>query len=394
MARPLPPVVNGPPDRWTVVACSLERRGPVRRRIQVIADGIQERHPEADLVFVEPAVDVPHALLRGTAVERSPEVTTEVAPHPGQRRWLVRPRKWLPRAVAPAADRRAARRLVRTVGSLAVADPVLWINDAHAAPLVDLVRWPAVYDVTDDWLHASVTPRERRRLVRADAALVAGCDAVVVCSPALAATRGAARPVDLVPNGVDVASYARPVRRPGDLPAGPLALYAGTLHEDRLDVDLCVRTAAALAGAPLVLVGPDSLSPHSRRRLDAAGNVVRAGPRPFGEVPDYLRAADVVVVPHVVTPFTESLDPIKAYECAAAGRPTVATPVAGFRQLGPPVETVEPDGFPGRVAALVDEAARRGPAPARPLPVADWDERVGAFDAVVARVRRSRRPAP
>ena len=43
-----------------------------------------------------------------------------------------------------------------------------------------------------------------------------------------------------------------------------------------------------------------------------------------------------MIVPHLVNPFTESLDPIKAYECLAAGRPTVATPVAGFRDLGAP----------------------------------------------------------
>ncbi len=359
-----------------------------------MADALQERHPEADLVFVEPSVDVPHALVRGAGLHLAPEVVAEGAPHPGQHRWLVRPRKWLPRVVSPGADRRAARRLVRTVGSLGVTGPVVWINDAHAAPVVDLVAWPALYDVTDDWLHASVAPRQRRRLALADSALVARCDAVVVCSPALAATRGATRTVDVVPNGVDLSAYRRPLRRPADLPAGPLALYVGTLHEDRLDVDLCVRTAAALDGAPLVLVGPDSLGHASRRRLEEAGNIVLAGPRPYSDVPDFLRSADVVVVPHVVTPFTESLDPIKAYECAAAGRPTVATPVAGFRELGPPVEVAGADVYPGRVGALVAEARRSGPAPARPLPVAGWDERVDAFDAVLTRVRTGRGVAP
>ena len=53
-------------------------------------------------------------------------------------------------------------------------------------------------------------------------------------------------------------------------------------------------------------------------------------------MPGYLQHADVVIVPHVVSPFTESLDPIKAYECLAVGRPTVATPVPGFRELGDP----------------------------------------------------------
>ena len=79
------------------------------------------------------------------------------------------------------------------------------------------------------------------------------------------------------------------------------------------------------------------------------------GPVPYETVPAFLQHADVVIVPHHVNAFTESLDPIKAYECVAAGRPTVATPVAGFRQLGPPVRTAEGDGFVAAVSAALAE---------------------------------------
>ena len=50
----------------------------------------------------------------------------------------------------------------------------------------------------------------------------------------------------------------------------------------------------------------------------------------------YLQHADVLVVPHVVTSFTDSLDPIKLYEYQAVGRPVVSTPVAGFRDADDP----------------------------------------------------------
>ena len=49
------------------------------------------------------------------------------------------------------------------------------------------------------------------------------------------------------------------------------------------------------------------------------------GPRPRDEVIGYLQHADVLVVPHVVTAFTDSLDPIKLYEYQAVGRPVVST---------------------------------------------------------------------
>ncbi len=61
-------------------------------------------------------------------------------------------------------------------------------------------------------------------------------------------------------------------------------------------------------------------------------NVVCWARGPTADVPAYLQHADVVIVPHLVSPFTESLDPIKAHECLAIDTPTVATPVPGFRE--------------------------------------------------------------
>ena len=45
--------------------------------------------------------------------------------------------------------------------------------------------------------------------------LLSRCDEVVVCSPALAASKGEDRDVTLIPNGVDAAAYSVPHARPG-----------------------------------------------------------------------------------------------------------------------------------------------------------------------------------
>ena len=42
---------------------------------------------------------------------------------------------------------------------------------------------------------------------------------------------------------------------------------------------------------------------------------------------------DVCSIPHAVTDFTHSLDPIKAYEYLAAGKPIVCTAVRGMAPL-------------------------------------------------------------
>ena len=100
-------------------------------------------------------------------------------------------------------------------------------------------------------------------------------------------------------------------------------------------------------------------------------------------MPAYLQHADVLVVPHQVIPFTESLDPIKAREFQAVGRPVVATPVAGFRDLGRPVEVAEPDGFVAAVESVLD----RMPVPPGPGELVGepttWAAQAAAFLAVL-----------
>jgi hypothetical protein len=98
-------------------------------------------------------------------------------------------------------------------------------------------------------------------------------------------------------------------------------------------------------------------------------------------------------VPHVVTPFTDSLDPIKLYEYQAAGRPVVSTPVAGFRDLDDELVTVAAaDDFVAAVAGVLDAAGAPGGGDARGadaqrLVSIDWSRRVEQMAAVVDRLR-------
>jgi len=382
-------------ERHPVVVCSLERRGPVQRRMQLLVDELMALDPAMDVLYVEPALDVIHALAAGDARTVLAGLRGRGAMEGvvrGPRLRVIRPRKWFPRVLDGRADERLARQVVHAARRWSMEEPLLWINDAHYAPLLDMVRWPSLYDVTDDWLHSSMTPREARRLEAADRTLVDRCAAVVVCSPDLARTRGSDRHVEIIPNAVDAELFQSARPRPVDLPAGDVVLYAGTLHEDRLDVDLCVELSEALPGVALVLLGPDSLQASSRARLVSRPNVQLLGLRPYTEVPAYLQHAAVVVVPHVVTPFTESLDPIKYYECLAVGTPTVATPVAGFRGAGWPIVTADRAGYVEAVRAALDAAhdspggGRGGEDGASVADVPTWRQRAVELSAVVRRV--------
>ena len=128
--------------------------------------------------------------------------------------------------------------------------------------------------------------------------------------------------------------------------------------------------------------GPMRSNRLHRSRLAANKNVELLGARRHADVPAYLQHADVIVVPHLVSSFTESLDPIKAYECLAVGRPTVATPIAGFRGLPTPVSVADAEGFADAVRA----ALAASPAP-EPSGVPTWTERGREFADALARAR-------
>jgi teichuronic acid biosynthesis glycosyltransferase TuaH len=371
-----------------VVVASLERWDAVWRRNQHLLDGLLRTDPELRVLFVEPAADPLHDLTAG----RRPQRGRGARPMGDSGRlWTLRPVKLLPRRIDVRADDRLAHRIAGTARRLGFANPLLWINDPGLAGLVDETEWPALYDITDDWLAADRSPSELARLERNERLLLERASEVVVCSPELTRRKAALRPAErhplvLIPNAVDVMSYRHPRPRPADLPVGPIAVYAGTLHSDRFDVALAAQTALTLArDATVVLVGPNALGDGAIETLVSAG-VVLLGARSPEDLVGYLQHADALIVPHIVDAFTDSLDPIKLYEYQAVGRRVVSTPVAGFR-----------DAVDDRIviadAAEFPDAVRRAVAASQPFPtgadreVADWSVRIEAMRVVLAQLR-------
>jgi glycosyltransferase involved in cell wall biosynthesis len=378
-----------------LVVCSLEAWDQVWRRNQLLVRELLAADPDRRVLFVEPAFDALHERRHPSGRVR----LRGLVPLEGHGR-VVRfePVKWWPRLVGPFADASLRRQVTRAAARLGFERPDLWINDPSYAGLVRDTGWPATYDITDDWTRAAASPRARRRVRANERRLFADCGSVVVCSPGLAVSRRPARPdLVVIPNAVDVEHFRAPRPRPVDLPdpaEGPVAVYVGTLHTDRLDVDLVVRLATERPDLAVVLVGPDSLDADAAARLATRPNVHRLGARAYAAVPGYLQHADVVIVPHVVTPFTESLDPIKAYECRAVGRPTVATPVAGFRSLGPPVVCAPAESFVAEVGRVLAEPPALGPGPGPGPELAGWADRARQFAAQLEAPRRYQHPGP
>lgn len=367
-----------------VVVCSLEAWDDTWRRNQFLVRELMARDPRLRVLFVEPATDVLHDLAQSHRVPRETGLRQLT---PDGRLWALAPRKVLPRALGGWADASLIKQVRAAAAVLGMDRPTLWVNDSAYAGLMRATRWPTLYDITDDWLEAPCLPREKRRRHRRERLMLADAGVVTVCSPALLERRGGDRPVHLIPNAVDAAHFSRARPRPVDLPDGSCAVYVGTLHDGRLDVDLLADLARSLRHVHVVLVGPDALSEYSRARLAGEPNIHVLGPRPYDDVPGYLQHADLIIVPHVLNAFTESLDPIKAYEILAVGRPAVVTPVAGLRDLGRPVTCAEASGFVDAVRAVLADPPDRCP-----QPVASWSDRAKEFDAALDDARTTQRP--
>lgn len=368
--------------RLDIVLCSLESWDEVWRRNQLLVVEIIRARPEARVLFVEPAVDLMHSARRG----ETPRQLGLRQVHPGV--WAYRPYKVWPRALAGLnVDIALGERVRRAARRLGMDEFVLWVNNTSYAVMAVTCECPVIYDLTDDWLQAAGSRRSMLRRRLDHAAMLGRADKVSVVSEALLRDASRVREVVRIPDAVDVTHFQTAQPRPDDLPPGDYVTYVGTLHSERIDVELCADVARRIAPAPFVLVGPDALEERHRRQLIEAGCLL-LGPRPYSRVPAYYQHAAVVVVPHVVTPFTESLDPIKLYECLAVGRPTVSTAVSGMRDAGPPIEVANHETFADRIQHLL--ATHH---PSTPRSAASWADRAQDMLELIDGARRSQ-PRP
>ena len=155
---------------------------------------------------------------------------------------------------------------------------------------------------------------------------------------------------EVVPNAIDVERFAAPAARPASMPSGRrYVLYVGRL-EPRKGIDRLLRAMSVVRQhAPctqLVVVGdgPDRAALESVAR-DVNADVVFAGRVTDNDLPGFYQAADVVCSPALGD---ESFG-IVLLEAMAAGRPIVATNIAGYEELLSPAQCAR--------FAAVDDAA-------------------------------------
>jgi uncharacterized SAM-binding protein YcdF (DUF218 family)/glycosyltransferase involved in cell wall biosynthesis len=231
-----------------------------------------------------------------------------------------------------------------------------------------------------------------RRISTTEAQLFRQADLVFVTSEKLrqrAAQHGAR--VHLFPFGVNFERFDSVRSSQDELPDDvrairkPVVGYIGGLHQ-WVDQDLLAAVAATTPEATFVLVGPAQTDVST---LERCPNVRLLGTRPHADVPRYVKAFDVGIVPYRLTEYTANVYPTKLNEYLVMGIPVVATDLPEIERFnaehGDIVRVAgDPESFSTAIRACLGETSRaeleRRVAAAH---TNSWERRIAAMQGLI-----------
>ena len=210
-------------------------------------------------------------------------------------------------------------------------DLKLALVELPSQPMWDATRrlsrsgFRVVYDLIDDWSDEALGGWWYRAEVEDQ--FIGSADTLTGSARALVRNleqRSGGRSVTYIPNGVNQNMFAGSGGGvPSDVPpgAGPLLSYHGSLYGDWFDWDALRAVAEAFPEARVQVIGDEHGHPP------VPDNIHFLGLKPQFQLPDYLAAADVSLVPFKLNETTHAVSPLKAYESLAMGVPVAAPPL-------------------------------------------------------------------
>jgi glycosyltransferase involved in cell wall biosynthesis len=260
--------------------------------------------------------------------------------------------------------------VLRSARSIGIRKPLLWIAcppGAQTADAIDPVG--IVYQRTDRF--EDFPNVDRTAITGYDQAMKKRADCTLFCSRLLyEAEKTTCKDALFVDHGVDYDRFAAAGADPSSHPPEVRSLprprigFVGGIDAHTFDPPLFEAVVDALPECQFVLVGACSLPEGWLRDRP---NVVFLGQKLYDEVPGYMAACDVLVMPWNRSDWIKACNPIKLKEYLAVGRPVVSTSYDELLRTWTDYVSVAdgPERFRGAILAALDSAAQSAEATER-----------------------------
>lgn len=274
-----------------------------------------------------------------------------------------------------------------------------WADCQACVSLVNHPFWTAVaqalpdhcmaYDCMDN--HEGFGS-QNAHLLAMEKALLASADLTLFTSTWLEQTWASeARRTCVVRNAADYAHFAQaPAQRYQDAHGRRIIGYYGAIAE-WFDVTVVAAIAEHFSDCCILLVGDDTV--HAATQLRHHTNVVFTGEVPYTQLPYYLYAFDVCLLPFKVIPLTLATNPVKVYEYLSAGKPVVCTDLPEMQQFAGHISTArEVTDYLAAINALLADGCTPSAVAARQAFARQqtWDHRARVLvDAVQATTQQA-----
>jgi glycosyltransferase involved in cell wall biosynthesis len=200
--------------------------------------------------------------------------------------------------------------------------------------------------------------------------------------------------IQVIGHGIDPSQYedvtSKGIREElGFKEADQVIFFMGWLYEFcGLDI---VIDQMELSGRhlKLLVIGKGEMAPLLRERASKNPNIVLLDWMPFNELPKYIMASDVCVLPFINNEITSNIVPIKIYEYLAAGKPVISTALPGVVQEFGHDGPVYYMNHPSEIISVLDDLMRGKGRTMRLEKVTDflnehsWDNKVMKFKGLI-----------
>jgi len=203
-----------------------------------------------------------------------------------------------------------------------------WFYSPSFVPLLTCFDFSTiVYDCMDELSLFKGAPAE---LIEHERYLVANADVVFTGGKSLYETKARLHSnVHCYPSSVDQAHFEKAlngIALPDDIATipAPIVGYFGVIDE-RLDLALLQDIAKLRPDVSFVMIGP--LAKIEAHELPVAPNIHYLGMKDYEQLPNYIKAFDLAMMPFALNDATKFISPTKTLEYMAAHKPIASTAI-------------------------------------------------------------------